>query len=363
MSPRSSLDFPDQNISPIMLSSCKGGGSNDNTNHDENDINNNNNDNHDENDNEADNNNNNKSSKFEPPKAPVNNAIKRVSFSTSPNEHIHIDLGTDTETGIVVNNDDSFTTLMTAVSTIIEEEESEEDDDDEYYHEDDDDDEYDYEDEDKFDVMAKENNNIIATATIKNTAATTNSGGTSAATATNAATTTSPSLPASITAATATTTASPTKKERRKKIRWSGRVRVHEVRHINNIPDDEREAIWMSPIDYTMIKVMAKTTVYKIMSGEHIHEDNPDFCTRGLEFRTRSGSKIRTANKMRNRSAVLNEQDLQHEEGFYDPEFIAMASMDESFNCREEARKRAENDTISIRSYVDDVRSIVWGLR
>ena len=35
----------------------------------------------------------------------------------------------------------------------------------------------------------------------------------------------------------------------------------------------------------------------------------------------------------------------------------------ESFNCREEARKRAENDAISIRSYVDDVRSIVWGLR
>ena len=389
VSPRSTLDFPDQNnINPAMiaLSSCTKCDNDNNSKHDENDGNNNSNNNYDEN--TADNNNNKSSSKckFQPPKAPINNVIRRVSFSTFPNEHVHIDLGTDCieTTGTVVNNnDDSFTTLMTATSTIIEEEEEfeeeeedddddeydheeedddDDDDDDEYDHDDDDDDEYNYEDEDKFDIEAREINKIItATRMIENTAAKTNSRHTST---TTTAARTGPSPPAPITATTRTTTSPTTTKEtRRKKIRWSGRVRVHEIRHINNIPDDERELIWMSPIDYTMIKVMAKTTVYKMMSGEHINDDNPDFCTRGLEFRTRSGSRIRNANKMRNRSAVLNEQDLQHEEGFYDPEFIAMASMDESFICREAARKRAENDTKSIQSYTDDVRDIVWGLR
>ncbi|OEU17515.1 hypothetical protein FRACYDRAFT_237933 [Fragilariopsis cylindrus CCMP1102] len=291
VSPRSTLDFPDQkNINPVMiaLSSCTKCDNDNNCKHDENDGNNNSNNNHDEN--TADNNNNKSSSKckFQPPKAPINNVIRRVSFSTFPNEHVHIDLGTD-----CIETTDSRHTSTTATATR-----------------------------------------------------------------------TDPSPPAPITATTRTTTSPTTTKEtRRKKIRWSGRVRVHEIRHINNIPDDERELIWMSPIDYTMIKVMAKTTVYKMMSGEHINDDNPDFCTRGLEFRTRSGSRIRNANKMRNRSAVLNEQDLQHEEGFYDPEFIAMASMDESFICREAARNRAENDTKSIQSYIDDVRDIVWGLR
>lgn len=142
---------------------------------------------------------------------------------------------------------------------------------------------------------------------------------------------------------------------RRRKIRWSGQVRVQEIRHINNMTESEREAVWMSPQDYKMIKNVAKTTVLMMMAGESISDSDPDFCTRGLEFRTRKGNKIRSANKLRARSAVLNEQDLQREEGFHDPEFIAMASLDVSFECREQAQKRGEQDAHSIRSYVMDV--------
>lgn len=152
------------------------------------------------------------------------------------------------------------------------------------------------------------------------------------------------------------------RKERRRKIQWSGQVRVQEIRHLNNIPEFEKEAVWMSQVDYKLIKSIAKTTVYMMMKGQRIGDDDPDYCTRGLEFRTRSGSKIRNQNKLRARSAVLNEQDLQREEGFFDPQFIAMASMDESFECREAARKRAEGDVQSIRSYMADVRRGVRGL-
>lgn len=144
------------------------------------------------------------------------------------------------------------------------------------------------------------------------------------------------------------------KNERRRTIRWSGQVRVQEIRHVNNMTESEREAVWMSPVDYKMIKNVAKTTVLMMMAGETIRENDPDFCTRGLEFRTRKGNKIRSANKLRARSAVLNEQDLQREEGFHDPEFIAMASLDVSFECREQAQKRGENDARSIRSYGND---------
>mmetsp|Transcript_15384 Transcript_15384/g.24920 ORF Transcript_15384/g.24920 Transcript_15384/m.24920 type:complete len:274 (+) Transcript_15384:174-995(+) len=152
------------------------------------------------------------------------------------------------------------------------------------------------------------------------------------------------------------------KNEKRRKIKWAKRVRIKEVRHINDISDAERDALWMCQADYQMCKTMVKTTVLMMMRGERISEEDPDFCTRGLEFRTKAGSKIRSRYKLRARSAVLNEQDLQREEGFFDPQFIAMASMDESFDCQEEARQRAVYDAKCIETYLDDVRQGIRGL-
>jgi hypothetical protein len=146
-----------------------------------------------------------------------------------------------------------------------------------------------------------------------------------------------------------------TKNVKRRKIRWSAQVRVQEIRHINNITESERESIWMTAMDYKMIKNIAKTTVLMMMAGEEIDENDEDFCKRGLEFRTRKGSKTRSANKLRARSAVLNEQDLQREEGFHDPEFIAMSSLDVSFENREQAQKRGKKDAKSILAYVNNV--------
>lgn len=145
---------------------------------------------------------------------------------------------------------------------------------------------------------------------------------------------------------------------RRRKIRWSTQVRVQEIRHINNMSESEIEALWMAPEEFKTIKNAAKTTVLMMMAGETFHEDDPDFCARGLEFRTRKGNKIRAANKLKARSAVLNEQDLQREEGFHDPEFIAMASLDVSFECREQAQKRGQNDFKAIAEYTSDVRTL-----
>lgn len=141
----------------------------------------------------------------------------------------------------------------------------------------------------------------------------------------------------------------------RRKIRWSSQVRVQEIRHVNNMSETEREAVWMSPIDYKMIKNMAKTTVLMMMAGEYIDDEDPHFCTRGLEFRTRKGNKVRSANKLIARSAVLNEQDLQRDEGFHDPEFIAMAAMDVSYECRDQARERGVQDAEAVKTYLSDV--------
>jgi hypothetical protein len=144
----------------------------------------------------------------------------------------------------------------------------------------------------------------------------------------------------------------------KKKVTWCKRVRKTEIRHINDFTDTEKRAIWMTVEDYESAKAMAKTTVTMIMNGEKFRDDDPDYCARGLEFRTKAGSKARCRNKLRTRSAVLNEQDLQRDEGFFDPEFISMVSMDQSVRCRHGARGRAFNDAKCIKAYLDDVRQV-----
>ncbi|KAG7347424.1 hypothetical protein IV203_016129 [Nitzschia inconspicua] len=140
------------------------------------------------------------------------------------------------------------------------------------------------------------------------------------------------------------------------RIQWAKRVKVKEIRHLNEIPQSERDALWISLADQQMNKAMVRATITMMMRGETIIDDDPDFCTRGLEFRTKTGSKTRSRHKLRVRSAVLNEQDLQREEGITDPDFIAMASMDESVECREAARRRGDQDEKGVEKYLEEAR-------
>lgn len=141
-----------------------------------------------------------------------------------------------------------------------------------------------------------------------------------------------------------------------KKVSFAQSVTVREVQHINDFSKEEIEELWMTATDYEWIKSMVKMTVMRMMNGLVISDDDPVFCTRGLEYRTKAGAKIRSRNKLRARSAVLNEQDMQREEGFDDPRFIAMVSMDESVKCREAALSRGAHDEASIQSYLSDVK-------
>jgi hypothetical protein len=140
----------------------------------------------------------------------------------------------------------------------------------------------------------------------------------------------------------------------KRKIQWAKRVKVKEIRHLSDIPTSERAGLWISSSDQQMNKAMVRTTITMMMRGEAISDDDPDFCTRGLECRTKAGSKSRSRYKLRVRSAVLNEQDLQREEGIVDPDFIAMASMEESAKCRESATQRGEEDAKCVENYLKD---------
>jgi len=147
---------------------------------------------------------------------------------------------------------------------------------------------------------------------------------------------------------------SPTSKNR---VSFSSSVLHKEVRHINDFAKEEVAMLWMTMQDYLMIKAVVKSTVAMMMKGESM--DEAEWCPRGLESRTRAGAKIRSRAKLRTRSAVLNEQDMQREEGFEDPQFIAMACMEESELSRASARSRGVQDERCIQEYLADSRHLV----
>jgi hypothetical protein len=149
-------------------------------------------------------------------------------------------------------------------------------------------------------------------------------------------------------------------KKTKRSVTFGNTVHYREIRHLKDYSHEEITALWLGQDEYQMIKAVVKMTVMMMMRGQAIAENDLDLSTRGLEFRTKSGSKVRQRSKLRARSAVLNEQDLQRDEGYYDPQFIAMVCIEESLEGRQGARGRALYDEVVIKSYLQGVRA-QWG--
>jgi hypothetical protein len=141
-----------------------------------------------------------------------------------------------------------------------------------------------------------------------------------------------------------------------KRVKFAKSIMNKEVRHLNDYTKAELEMMWMTMPDYLMIRAVIKTTVLMMMRGEMVSEDDEDFCPRGLESKTKLGSRARSRAKLRARFAVLNEQDIQREESFEDPHLIAMAYIDESEESRASAQAKADQDERCARDYLADTQ-------
>lgn len=75
-----------------------------------------------------------------------------------------------------------------------------------------------------------------------------------------------------------------------------------------------------------------------------------DHCFRGLEiFESVTSIEMARASKLRTLDAVMDEQDRQHVEGFYDEGLLAKASIDASQRSVDVAVMRGASDEISAR--------------
>jgi hypothetical protein len=139
--------------------------------------------------------------------------------------------------------------------------------------------------------------------------------------------------------------ASPTAKS----VRFSTSIDVREVKHWKDLPKEEAEATWYTPVEFEEIKRSLVVTIRLMMTKKPISED---LCTRGLEFRTPAGAKLRKKNKLKALTAVWNEQVAQWKADRTDDEAISFVYQQEVHECRIIARRLALQDQKDAQRYL-----------
>jgi hypothetical protein len=135
-----------------------------------------------------------------------------------------------------------------------------------------------------------------------------------------------------------------------KKIHWNRKVEKKRHHRCQDLSDDELESYWYTESDSKIILAIAKVTVKMMMRGEFC--DDVDYCSRGLEGKTPVGSKKRQKNKLRVRKALLEEQEIQREEGVFDPEYLAQVCLKYSREVNIAAHSQGLRDEREIQEYL-----------
>lgn len=140
-----------------------------------------------------------------------------------------------------------------------------------------------------------------------------------------------------------------------KSIRFSERNETFEIPHLDDWPDEDIDAVWYSPEDYSQIKTAYQATIFLMESGKNLDSD-PEHETRGLEYRTQEGSWERYQNKRDVYNAVLDEQDRQWKVDQDDFEKIREIYLSHSNKCTQAAVMRGKNDEKVAQSYLSSFR-------
>ena len=126
-------------------------------------------------------------------------------------------------------------------------------------------------------------------------------------------------------------------------------VRLKEIQHVNDLPDEEIRNTWYTPEEYAAMKTEIKVTLVLAEMGELFGEESAQYCMRGLECRTKRGSQLRKTNRLNSIEAVLYEQSRQFYQGsLASPEELARVYMDITYRCGKAALRAGLKDAARV---------------
>jgi hypothetical protein len=137
----------------------------------------------------------------------------------------------------------------------------------------------------------------------------------------------------------------------RRSVTFDHNVDVREVPHLKDLPKEDVFETWYTSEDFDRIKKSLVVTLRLMVAKKPVGSDQ---CTRGLEFRAPQGAKLRKKNKIDALTAVWNEQVAQWKENITDDKAISRVYQEQSWKCREAARKFGLHDEKAAQAYLGE---------
>eukprot|EP00525_Craspedostauros_australis_P013276 CAMPEP_0198112068 /NCGR_PEP_ID=MMETSP1442-20131203/3970_1 /TAXON_ID= /ORGANISM="Craspedostauros australis, Strain CCMP3328" /LENGTH=242 /DNA_ID=CAMNT_0043768721 /DNA_START=289 /DNA_END=1017 /DNA_ORIENTATION=+ len=121
----------------------------------------------------------------------------------------------------------------------------------------------------------------------------------------------------------------------------------------------ERRACWYNDAEMRVMKQERRATIKLMESvavGKGSHntnyycavDDDKDFCYRGLEHKTKNGSRMRQFNQVDAAMAVMDEQELQAAHGINDPETLSRVYISCTLACQAAALEKGLRDQMVV---------------
>jgi hypothetical protein len=143
----------------------------------------------------------------------------------------------------------------------------------------------------------------------------------------------------------------PKAKGEKKGIQFRSRDSIEEVKRISNITTynaEEIESYWGDSREHKLRKQDLRVEVQEWKQGRR-QSDNLTFTTRGLMDKIGEGRVIKKANREKSRQAVMDEQELQDQEGEIDDDFLANIYSSTTMS----SKKKAQQEAMELRAEVD----------
>lgn len=111
---------------------------------------------------------------------------------------------------------------------------------------------------------------------------------------------------------------------------------VYEISNTDSFTPEEIQSCWYDRVDLRQMKENAKQEARLMENG--LLRESDDISFRGLECRTKEGSRLKRHNRASANAAVFYELDNQDDRGIFDDEALADAYFNHSEHCQVSAQ-------------------------
>jgi hypothetical protein len=134
-------------------------------------------------------------------------------------------------------------------------------------------------------------------------------------------------------------------------VSFSPSVAFRNIIHISDYTNEEIAACWYDDVDLELFKVDDIQTTLWLMANGYLDVINDErICARGLESCTQTGKASKRQRREAAIDVVMDELELQMDEGITDPEMIAFAYFEKTRLSKALARVMGLSDQEAVRS-------------